>query len=531
VLRSINLSIGASEKVLVAGNNGAGKTTLSKILSGVIPHLEKGASEGEYLYKEKKIGEYRYKDLVKEISILFQDFEAQIVSTSVREELLFYPLNIGLPYKAALARVDALCERFDVKDLLFKNVTDLSGGEKQKIALLSLLGVETGILLLDEPFTDIDPLSQEFILDFLRKGSQERTIVLFEQTLDYYEFFDRVIVLRDGEILYDGDAGVVADAELLEKACLGAPGICRVFPGLPHADISERIDAFKKTHRFDETACMEIEKEKKPASQTIIEVRGLSYRYKESNEYALRDIDLKIEEGDFISVLGANGSGKTTLMKLLAGILDFREGEILMRGRSAKGKNKVAGKVGYVYQNPDNQIFAETVFDEIAFILKMRKEDPGAIEEKVNRVMEAMGLGLKKDADPFTLPKGDRQKLACASIMVAEPDILILDEPTTGLDYPSLKSLMEIVRRINENGGTVLIVTHSMEVAASYGEKILVMRRGAISYYGEKRRLFADDSVLRGARLKRTEIMDLSLSLNGRLLLNEREFLSCWRER
>jgi len=244
----------------------------------------------------------------------------------------------------------------------------------------------------------------------------------------------------------------------------------------------------------------------------------------------LDHIDLDIRAGDFITVLGANGSGKTTLMKLIAGILDAGEGDIRYRGRRLK-EFPVAGKIGYVYQNPDNQIFAETVFDEIAFILRMREMAEAEIQERVDAILMNMGLFDWKQTDPFSLPKGDRQKVACAAILAGEPDLLILDEPTTGLDAPSLKGLMKTVSRLNRNGKTIVIITHSMETAADYGNTILAMGRGEVLYYGDKRRFFENDRLLKSARARRTEIMDVSMQLNGKLLLNEHEFISCWKKR
>ncbi|MCX5882716.1 MAG: ABC transporter ATP-binding protein, partial [Deltaproteobacteria bacterium] len=189
------------------------------------------------------------------------------------------------------------------------------------------------------------------------------------------------------------------------------------------------------------------------------------------------------------------------------------------------------GKVGYVYQNPDNQIFAETVFDETAFILRMRGMAEAQIQDRVDAILTHMGLFDRKQSDPFSLPKGDRQKVACAAILTGEPDLIILDEPTTGLDYPSLKGLMESVAILNQNGKTIIIITHSMETAANYGNKILALSQGEIFYYGDKRKFFEDEHLIGMGKACRTEIMEMTLKLNGKLLLNEKEFLMCWKKR
>ena len=225
ILDGICLNIGEGERVLIAGKNGAGKTTLSKIISGLIPRVEHGFIEGKYCYRDRPVSEYSPKEFVREIAVLFQDFEAQIVSTRVREELVFYPMNTGLPYFKALENAKKLSAVFKAETIFEREIDGLSGGEKQKTALLSLLSASPKMLILDEPFTDIDPASQELILDFLRHGGYRGGIILFDQSLDYHAFFDRIIIIGEGKILFDGDRKVIADRVLLSQAGLETSGI------------------------------------------------------------------------------------------------------------------------------------------------------------------------------------------------------------------------------------------------------------------------------------------------------------------
>lgn len=529
ILSGITLNLGEDQRVLIAGKNGAGKTTLSKILGGLIPRVESGVIEGRYHYRNQPVSEYPPKEFIREIAVLFQDFEAQIVSTKVREELVFYPMNVGLTYLQALENARKLCATFQAESLIERNIDGLSGGEKQKTAILSLLSAYPKMLILDEPFTDVDPSSQEMILDFIQHGGYTGTLVVFDQCLDYHHFFDRIILLSDGNILYDGDSRIVADSRLLSRAGLEATGIYR-FVDCSYAPTPESIvEHIRNTHVFDENAYASLIQPSLPSGEPIVEVSVLSYRYP-GGEPLLDNIDLTIQTGDFITVLGPNGSGKTTLMKLIAGILDVGDGDIRYRNRSVK-QCPVTGKIGYVYQNPDNQIFAESVFDETAFILRMRGMPKTEIQWKVDEILMAMGLYDRKDADPFNLPKGDRQKVACAAILAGEPELIILDEPTTGLDALSLKGLMESLAEMNRNGKTVVIITHAMETAADYGNKILAMARGQIMYYGDKRPFFDNGALMHQAKARRTELMEISLKLNGKLLLNQQEFLTCWKKR
>ncbi len=530
ILDGICLNIADGERVLIAGKNGAGKTTLSKILSGLIPRVEPGFIEGKYCYRNKPVSEYPPREFVREIAVLFQDFEAQIVSTRVREELVFYPMNTGHPYFKALENAKKLSAAFKADHLFERAIDSLSGGEKQKTALLSLLSASPEMLILDEPFTDIDPISQEMILEFLRHGGYRGGIIAFDQSLDYHAFFDRIILIGNGKILFDGDRKVIADRALLSIAGLETSGIFKAVDCGYIAETEAIVGYIRENYVFDEKAYEKIVSDAGMTAENIVEVTSLSFKYRENTDFTLKNIDLKIQKGDFITVLGANGSGKTTLMKLIAGILDTREGDIRYQGRSVK-KYPITGKVGYVYQNPDNQIFAETVFDETAFILRMRGMAEAQIKDSVDAILENMGLLDRKQVDPFSLPKGDRQKVACAAILAGEPDLIILDEPTTGLDYPSLKGLMGIVAGLNRNGKTLVIITHSMETAANFGNKILALSQGRVFYYGDKRKFFDDRSLMEKGKVRRTAIMEMSLRLNGKLLLNENEFSMCWKKR
>jgi len=517
-LNRINLKINKGEKILIAGKNGAGKTTLSKIISGIIPNTESGSIEGRYLSGGRDTKEIKYSDFVRKTAVLFQDFESQLIATSVKEELVFYPVNIGTGYKQAEEKAAELCARFGTAGLLDRNIYELSGGEKQKAALLSLLTVNPEVLILDEPFTDIEPASRKFMMDFLTGPEYRGTLIIFEQSLDYFEYFDRVIILKDGEIIYDGDKSIVQKREMLSVAGLCAPGAYKIFRE-PDAD------TIIKQYYFNAKAYEEITGRKKPEGEKIIEAKNLSYTYDGAKTQTIDNASFEIHKGDFISVLGANGSGKTTLMKILAGIIKSQKGEIIRRDKEKDLS------IGYVYQNPDNQIFAETVYDEIAFILRMRKLDDAAVKDKANEIMKTMGLDEKRQEDPFTLPKGDREKIACASIIVGEPEIIILDEPTTGLDYPSLNELMSIINGLNKKGHTILMITHDMETAAQYSEKVMALSSGKIIFFGDKRKFFPERGLLEAARIERTQIMDLSLKLNSRMLLNEDEFMQCWRKK
>jgi energy-coupling factor transport system ATP-binding protein len=529
VLKNINLAIKPGEKVLIAGKNGAGKTTLSKILAGLMPRVEYGIMKGEYDLNGKNISSYKQKQIAKEIAVLFQDFESQITASEAREELIFYPMNLGVPYERAKKAAEKLAAEFGLSGLLERDVSSLSGGEKQKIEFLSLLITNPNTLILDEPFTDIDPASQKFILEFLKSGRFTGTLIVFEQSLDFYESFDRIIVLSEGSIIRDGGRETTGDFAALRDAGLDPPAIIKACGGWLKPEY-KAADLIREAKYFDTAAYEKATAVYAKNTHNIFEIKDLQYSYPGSQDYALTGVNLAIKEGDFITVVGANGSGKTTLMKILAGIYNFKKGNVYYKMNSLK-TDPVIGKIGYVYQNPDNQIFAGTVYDEIAFALRMKGAAEHELVKKVETMMDIFDITDKRHADPFSLPKGDRQKIACASVLILWPDVMILDEPTTGLDTQSLDALMKVINDINKAGKTVVIITHYMDVAARYGSTLIAMNSGRVAYCGEKRKFFENDGLIREAGAARTDIMNLSLELNGKLLLNEEEFNACWKEK
>lgn len=528
VLKDLNLSIKPGERILVAGKNGAGKTTFSKILSGLIPNPESGILEGVYKFNGLPLKDLSRREIAGNISILLQDFEAQIVSTSVREELLFYPLNLGKSYPESLDAAVETASGYGIDALYDRNIAELSGGEKQKTALASLLTAKGSFLILDEPLTDMDPASQELILELLE--DYPGTLIVFEQSVEYYRYFDRIILLKDGVIKADSGRETAARKSVLESCGLAAPPVFSI-TGRFSGSIREAAAQARDIYRFDEVKYSEISAAREDRTENLIEIQNLFFKYPGSDQYALENVSLDIKKGDFITLLGENGSGKTTLMKLTAGIYkDFTQGRILYKGQDIK-KQTIAGEITYVYQNPDNQIFAETVYDEIAFALRTRGESEETVREKVSAIMELFSITGKKESDPFSLPKGDREKIACASVLVAGPEVIILDEPTTGLDIRSVKALMEIITGLNKRGKTVIIITHSMETASLYGYKTAAMAGGRLLFHGDKREFFKNPALLERVKAKRTPLMDLSLEMNQAFLLNEDEFNACWKKK
>jgi energy-coupling factor transport system ATP-binding protein len=248
--------------------------------------------------------------------------------------------------------------------------------------------------------------------------------------------------------------------------------------------------------------------------EPLIEVEGLTHRYP-NGVVALEGVDLAVRQGEFLAVLGQNGSGKTTLVKHFNGLLEPTEGSVRVGGEetTAQGVRKLGQRVGYVFQNPDHQIFSDTVAEEVGFGPKIRGMGENEVEERVSEALSAVGLEGYEKEDPFGLTKGERQRVAVASVLAVRPEVLILDEPTTGLDYAEQRSMMDLVTRLNESGSTIIVVTHTMWVVAEYAHRAVVVRDGRVVLSGPVREVFTEEDELREASLRPPHIVSLGNSL------------------
>jgi energy-coupling factor transport system ATP-binding protein len=264
--------------------------------------------------------------------------------------------------------------------------------------------------------------------------------------------------------------------------------------------------------------------------EPVIEVEGLTHRYP-NGVVALEGVDLTVRRGEFLAVLGQNGSGKTTLVKHFNGLLKPTEGTVLAGGEKTteQGLRRLGQTVGYVFQNPDHQIFSDTVFDEVAFGPKIREMEESEIEERVEEALAAVSLEGRGDEDPFGLTKGERQRVAVASVLAVRPEVLILDEPTTGLDYAEQRSMMDLVKSLNETGSTIIAVTHTMWVVAEYAHRAVVVRDGRVALQGTVREVFAEEDELRDASLRSPHIVSFGNAF-GYPVLSVEEMLKVTEE-
>jgi energy-coupling factor transport system ATP-binding protein len=527
-LKGVDLEVAEGEFVVIMGPSGAGKSTLCVSLNGLIPHFFKGKMEGEVRIEGRSTREGKVGEFAQEVGLVFQDFEAQLFSTNVALEVAFGPENFRVEREEMVERVEKMLGQVRLEGFEKRTPATLSGGQKQRLAIASVLAIEPRILCLDEPTTDLDPVGKLGIFEIAEdlKDRDDVTLIVVEHETEETLDADRIVVLRDGEIVADRPAReVLRDVELLQESSVMPLQVTRFFhemglwqgqlPLTPQEGVAEfrrrgwRVNPDRYGRLVEADA-----KREEGYGEPVIEVEGLTYRY-QNGVVALEGVDLTVRKGEFLAVLGQNGSGKTTLVKHFNGLLEPTEGTVRVgEGEtSEQGLRQLGQSVGYVFQNPDHQIFSDTVADEVAFGPKIRGMEEGEVKERVEEALAAVGLEGRGGEDPFGLTKGERQRVAVASVLSVRPEVLILDEPTTGLDYAEQRSMMDLVKSLNEAGSTIIAVTHTMWVVAEYAHRAAVVRDGEISLQGTVREVFAEEDELRDAALRPPHIVALGNAL------------------
>lgn len=539
-LRGINLDIEAGEFSVIMGPSGAGKSTLCLTLNGLIPNVKKGNFRGEVRIKGIPTVGRKVSHFANTVVLVFQDFESQLFSTNVELEVAFGPENFNVPPEEIRERVREALHKVRLQGFESRQPATLSGGQKQRLAIASVLSIQPEMICMDEPTTDLDPLGKYEVFTIARALREEKkmTMLIVEHETEESLNADRIILMREGSIVAQGSPReILSQSKLLETCSIKSLDMVDLFAQLGvdkmPLTVEEGLAAWRaldlsvNKERYRHLV-EELEKSReKNYGEPIIEVKNLVHRY-DNNFEALKGIDLTIRRGEFVAILGQNGSGKTTLVKHFNGLLKPSEGEVRVAGLDTRRESieKFGRLVGYVFQNPDHQIFASTVKEEVAFGPKLHGVPSAEIEERVRDALQAVELTGYEEEDPFSLTKGQRQRVAVASILAAKPQIIILDEPTTGLDYKEQRSMMELVKKLNEMGHTIIMVTHSMWVTAEYAHRAIVMKEGQIVMDGPVREVFAREKELEEAFLRPPQIVRFSNRL-GYTCLNVPEMLAC----
>ncbi len=518
-LQNIQGQIKDGTFIVVMGHGGAGKSTLCCSLNGLVPKFFRGKYQGRVLVKGQEVAQHRVAEMSRRVGLVLQDFEAQLFSTNVELEMAFGPENHCLSRSEIERRIERYLAFVGLEKLRHREPASLSGGQKQRLAIGSILALEPEVLVMDEPTTDLDPIGREEVLSVAKSIREEgRILLIVDHEPETAITADQVWLMRDGQIVSQGPPSeILSDISTMQLCGIKTLPIVELFhsmnwPGNPQT-IETGIE-FIQRHHLTQHRKLNAKKVLSGQSKgsSILKAEELRYIYPTYHVDALRGINLSIHEGEFIAILGQNGSGKTTLAKHFNGLLKPSSGRMWVQKKPTNdySHHELSRRVGYVFQNPDHQIFARTVAEEVGFGLKMQGEPLKTIEKLVAEALEVVGLRGYEQKVPFALTKGERQRVAVASVLAAQPQVIILDEPTTGLDYRHQRNMMDMLKRLNRYGHTVIIITHSMWVAAEYANRTIVMKEGRILSDGPTRSVFADEAQLAEASLCPPSLVRLS---------------------
>lgn len=534
-LKNINLKIYKGEKVLIAGPSGSGKSTLSNAINGLVPFLHEGEITGSLKINGKETRDLSVFELSNIVGTVLQDPDSQFIGLTVSEDIAFKLENDCVPQAEMKARVKEVSKIVNIDTHLKSAPQDLSGGQKQRVTLGGVMVADTDILLFDEPLASLDPATGKTSIELIDKIQKEdnKTIIIIEHRLEdvLHCDVDRIIIIDNGEIAAD-----VTPAELLSSNILKETGIreplyitALKYAGvkikkelLPESIETLKIDEVKDKLKkwYEESSSNEAEEEK----ETVLELRNVRFGYSEEKEI-LKGVSFKVNKGEMISIVGRNGAGKSTISKLVSGFYKPSEGEILLNGHDMKDLSikERSEKIGVVLQNPNAMISKTMIFDEVALGLRIRGINEEEVKERVYETLKVCGLYEFRNWPISALSFGQKKRVTIASILVLNPEIIILDEPTAGQDFRHYSDIMEFLKKINKTGVTVIMITHDMHLMLEYTNRAIVLSNGKKIAEDSTAAIFTDKEVIKEANLKETSLYELAVKAE---IDNPRQFVN-----
>ena len=523
-LRHVNLTINAGEKVLIVGPSGSGKSTLAHCINGLVPFSFPGESTGSLTVSGKDPAKEGIFGMSKLVGTVLQDTDGQFIGLTVAEDIAFALENDCVPQEELFQRVDEVAETVDVKFLLDHAPTELSGGQKQRVSMAGVMIDDVDILLFDEPLANLDPATGKRAIDLIDKISKTtgKTVLIIEHRLEdaLYRDVDRIVVVGEGEIVADMKPDELLCTDVLEKEGIREPlyitalkhAGCTVKPEtMPqHIESMELAPYRERVRGWFQKAELPPERQR---NESMLEVEGLSFSYVPGKK-VLQDINFRIEKGEMVSIVGKNGAGKSTLSNLICGFITPNSGKILLEGEDISGLSiKERGEViGLVMQNPNQMISKPMIFDEVALGLAVRGVPEEEIKERVHETLKICGLYPFRNWPVSALSFGQKKRVTIASILVMNPRVLILDEPTAGQDFRHYTEIMEFLKDINERLGiTIIMITHDMHLMLEYTDRAIVIADGRLIADDAPARVLTDSQIADRAYLKETSLYELAV--------------------
>lgn len=523
-LYNINLKIRKGEKILIAGPSGCGKSTMASLINGLIPFSYKGEISGSLLIKGKESREMSMFDISHIVGTVLQDSDAQFVGMTVAEDLAFALENDCIPQGEMKDRVEEVAEILKLKSVLRHAPSELSGGQKQRVSVGGVMASDVDLFLFDEPLANLDPKTGKQAIELIDK-LQKRTgaaVVIIEHRLEdvLHRPVDRIVLMNEGRIVSDTTPDELLASENLASCGVREPlyltalkysGVdikAEMHPSsLDDLTLSEG-DAAKVRSFFDKNS-----KEKENSeSQELLTVRDLSFTYEKTNKKTLHDISAAIKKGEMLAIVGTNGAGKSTFSKVICGMEKEDCGEIDFNGidfRNLSIKER-AEHAGYVMQNPNQMISKVMIFDEVAMGLRLRGVPEDEVRSRGEKALEICGLYKMRNWPISALSYGQKKRVTICSILVLEPELMILDEPTAGQDYRNYTRIMEFLKSLNDRGITIVMITHDMHLMLEYADRSIVFNDGRIIADKSCAEVLTDRNIVDKASLKETSLYRLA---------------------
>ena len=518
-LKNVNLTIYEGEKVLIVGPSGSGKSTLGQCLNGIIPTIYHGEMSGNLWIQGKSAFGSSIYDLSNLVSTVLQDTDGQFIGLSVAEDLAFALENDMVDLPTMREKVHLWAEKLDLLSLLHQRPQDLSGGQKQRVSLAGVLIDESPILLFDEPLANLDPKSGQDTIELIDQIHAEAgtTTIVIEHRLEdvLYRSIDRIVLINDGQILFNGSPD-----DLLHTDLLAANGIREPLYLTTLRQLGFQLENSAQLANLSQidvsTVQFSGEKfsiQKTQAQDDLLELKNVHFAYGEKK--VLQDIDFTIFKGEKIAIVGKNGAGKSTLAKALCQFI-VTDGSYTWQGRDIKDDSikERAERIGYVLQNPNQMISTTMIFDEVALGLKLRGIAEDEIKERVLAALKTCGLYEFRQWPISALSFGQKKRVTIASILVLNPEIILLDEPTAGQDQRNYTEIMNFLDELNQKGHTIIMITHDMQLMLDYSDRAVVMLDGKILADKSPAEVLTDKTLIHAANLKETSIFSLAKKLN-----------------
>jgi energy-coupling factor transport system ATP-binding protein len=507
-IEDISFELKQGELLLIAGSSGCGKTTLARCINGLIPRSYRGERKGGVLLKGKEVADLKIAEMAQEVGTLLQDPERQIVASNVFNEVAFGPENLGMPREEITERVDKVMKRLNIEYLLERETFNLSGGEKQKVALAGVLTMNPSILLLDEPLASLDPASAHEALQVFRSLADEgKTVILVEHRVeDALETNpDRLLYMEEGRIKY---LGPIRDLP---------PEIDHRQVKLPAPWVVQRVKAMKAVPAATPKP-QAVER-----GEPMVVFENVHFRYGEEYPWILQNVNLTIHHGDLIALLGPNGAGKSTLVKHAIGLLKPTQGRVLVEGQDTRKMSvaQIARILGYVFQSPTHMLYAPTVREELEFGPKNLDFEPESMDTSVSESISTVNLKGLEEYPPLGLSFGQQKRTTIAAVLAMRSKILIMDEPTAGQDFANYTRFMEALCSssngarsiLSANFDSTLFITHDLDLAVTYANRVVLFGDKHIIADGPPEDVLKDIDVLLKYRVRPTSLLRLNLEL------------------